>query len=125
MNLVLRCDLLGRLAAPQCFKRNAGFEVSREPASCRHFVSLPQSVEYTLNNCPIYWEPNQIFFGKLLFLGRDSGNLGVLGGEKSNILAQQIPSANAPERGYQSILQLGGNNPEKCRNTLQYGYLAA
>ncbi len=56
MNLVLRRDLLDRPVAPQRFQCHLGLEVRREPASCRHLVSLRQSVEYTLATCPIFWD---------------------------------------------------------------------
>ena len=45
---------LDRPVAPQRFQRHLRLEARREPASCRHLVSLRQSVEYTLATCPIF-----------------------------------------------------------------------
>ena len=56
MNLVPRRDLMDRLVPAQCFQRYLRLELPREPPSCGHCVSLPQSVEYTSANCPIFWD---------------------------------------------------------------------
>ena len=54
MNLVPHSDLLDRLVPAQRLQRHLRLEVSAEPSSCAHCVSLPKSVEYTLVTCPIF-----------------------------------------------------------------------
>ena len=49
-------NLLDRLVATQRIKRNASLEIRRKPSSGRHIVFLHQMAEYTLNNCPVFWD---------------------------------------------------------------------
>ena len=56
MHLVLGRDLLDRPVAPQRLQRHSGLEIRREPAPCRHLVSLRYPAEYTLASCPIFWD---------------------------------------------------------------------
>ena len=61
MHLVSGRNLLDRLVATQRLKRNLGLEIGCKPSSCRHLVFLHQMVEYTLNNCPIFWDHLKTF----------------------------------------------------------------
>ena len=44
----------GRVIAFDRLQRHLGLEFRREPAPCRHLVSLRQAVGYTLSDCPIF-----------------------------------------------------------------------
>ena len=56
MHFVLGRDLLDGPVASQRFQRHTGLESHCKPASCRYLVFLRYPGEYTLTNCPIFWD---------------------------------------------------------------------